>query len=140
MTDSKLPSRIDRLVGQRLRWRRKELRLTQEQLGERLGLTFQQVQKYEKGVNRISAGRLYELATALDVPVVYFYEGAEEYLSLPNAEFAEDAEAGPLPFMDQEAMELVAAYQQIADEDLRKSLLSAIKAAGASRRQAPEDD
>ena len=139
MSESKLPSKIDRLVGQRLRWRRRELRLTQEQLGERLGLTFQQVQKYEKGVNRISAGRLYELSTVLDVPVVYFYEGAEEYLNLPNGEFAEDSEAGPLPFMDQEAMELVAAYQQIEDETLRKSLLAAIKAAAVANLSRDDD-
>ena len=139
MTESKLPSKIDRLVGQRLRWRRRELRLTQEQLGERLGLTFQQVQKYEKGVNRISAGRLYELSTVLDVPVIYFYDGAEEYLNLPNGEFAEDSEPGPLPLMDQEAMELVGAYQQIEDETLRKSLLAAIKAAALSNQSRPGD-
>ncbi|WP_370236070.1 MULTISPECIES: helix-turn-helix domain-containing protein [Henriciella] len=134
MSDSKLPSRIDRLIGQRLRWRRKELRLTQEQLGETLGLTFQQVQKYEKGVNRISAGRLYEISSVLDIPVLYFYEGAEEYLSLPAPGLAEDPEAAPLPEMDQEAMELISAFQKIDDEGLRKSLLATIKAAGAARQ------
>ncbi|WP_300381723.1 helix-turn-helix domain-containing protein [Henriciella sp.] len=132
MSESKLPSKIDHLVGQRLRWRRRELRLTQEQLGEKLGLTFQQVQKYEKGVNRISAGRLYELSTVLDIPVLYFYEGAEDYLGLPEGGFNEDAEpAAPLPLMDQEAMELLAAFQQIEDESLRKSLLATIRAAAA---------
>jgi transcriptional regulator with XRE-family HTH domain len=132
MSESKLPSKIDHLVGQRLRWRRRELRLTQEQLGERLGLTFQQVQKYEKGVNRISAGRLYEMSTVLDIPILYFYEGAEEYLALPNGAVAEDGEPpAPLPQLDQEAMELLSAFQNIDDEDLRKSLLSAIKAAAA---------
>lgn len=132
MSESKLPSKIDHLVGQRLRWRRRELRLTQEQLGEKLGLTFQQVQKYEKGVNRISAGRLYELSTVLDIPVLYFYEGAEDYLGLPDGGFNEDAEpAAPLPLMDQEAMELLAAFQQIEDEGLRKSLLATIRAAAA---------
>ena len=132
MSESKLPSKIDQIVGQRLRWRRRELRLTQEQLGEKLGLTFQQVQKYEKGANRISAGRLYELSTVLDVPVLYFYEGAEEYLNLPNGSVNEDSEpAAPLPLMDQEAMELLAAFQQIGDEDLRKTLLATIKAAAA---------
>ncbi|MGB3626594.1 MAG: helix-turn-helix transcriptional regulator [Henriciella sp.] len=132
MSDSKLPSRIDRLIGQRLRWRRKELKWTQEQLGELLGLTFQQVQKYEKGVNRISAGRLYEISSVLEVPVLYFYEGAEEYLSLPQSQFAEDSEAAaPLPEMDQEAMELIAAFQRIEDDVLRKSLLATIKAAAS---------
>ena len=66
MSESKSPSGIDRVVGQRLRWRRRELKLTQEQLGEKLGLTFQQVQKYEKGVNRISAGRLFEVSEVLN--------------------------------------------------------------------------
>ena len=75
MADSKLPSGIDRVVGQRIRWRRKELKLTQEKLGEQLGLTFQQVQKYEKGVNRISAGRLFEIARVLGVDIGFFYEG-----------------------------------------------------------------
>ncbi|MDF1729743.1 MAG: helix-turn-helix transcriptional regulator, partial [Sulfitobacter sp.] len=72
MADNKLPSGIDRVVGQRIRWRRKELKLTQEKLGELLGLTFQQVQKYEKGVNRVSAGRLFEMSTAMGVPITYF--------------------------------------------------------------------
>lgn len=80
MTDSKLPSGIDRVVGQRIRWRRRELKLTQERLGELLELTFQQVQKYEKGVNRVSAGRLYEIAGVLGVPINYFFEGAEDFL------------------------------------------------------------
>ena len=87
MSESKLPSGIDRIVGQRLRWRRRELRLTQEKLGELLNLTFQQVQKYEKGVNRISAGRLYEISAALGVQVAYFYEGASEFL--PDRDLAE---------------------------------------------------
>ena len=138
MSDSKLPSKIDQLVGQRLRWRRRELSLTQEQLGEKLSLTFQQVQKYEKGVNRISAGRLYEMSTALDVPVLYFFEGAEDYLAMPNQHLAEDSEAGPLPLMDHEAMELIAAFQQIRDETLRKSFLNTIKAAAASGKSSDD--
>jgi len=131
MSESKLPSKIDHLVGQRLRWRRRELKLTQEQLGEKLGLTFQQVQKYEKGVNRISAGRLYEMSTVLDIPILYFYEGAEDYLALPSNVREDNQPAAPLPQLDQEAMELLAAFQQIEDEELRKSLLSTIKAAAA---------
>lgn len=122
-----------------MRWRRRELGLTQEQLGERLGLTFQQVQKYEKGVNRISAGRLYELSSVLEIPVLYFYEGAEDYLGLPNAQFAEDSPPAPLPLMDQEAMELVAAFQKIDDETLRKSLIATIKAAAAANQNRTDD-
>jgi len=131
MPESKLPNKIDELVGQRIRWRRKELKWTQEQLSERLSLTFQQVQKYEKGVNRISAGRLYELAGVLDVPIGYFYEGAEEYLALPGQLHEDAGEAAPLPQIDHEAMELVSSFQKIRDEALRKSLLATIKAAAA---------
>ena len=131
MPESKLPNRIDELVGKRIRWRRKELKWTQEQLSERLSLTFQQVQKYEKGVNRISAGRLYELAGVLDVPIEYFFEGADEYLSFPE-QFQEDAaEAAPLPQFDHQAMDLVSHFQRIQNEELRKSLLATVKAAAA---------
>jgi transcriptional regulator with XRE-family HTH domain len=71
---------VDVHVGQRVRMRRMALKLSQESLGEKLRLTFQQVQKYEKGVNRIGAGRLQQIAGILEVPISFFYEG------LPNAE------------------------------------------------------
>jgi len=133
MSESKTPSGIDRVVGQRLRWRRRELKLTQEQLGEQLGLTFQQVQKYEKGVNRISAGRLFEMAGALTVPITYFYEGVEELLGARSPlAVHEDDHPPTLPVMDGDAMELVLAFQKIADPGLRRSLLDTIRAAAAS--------
>jgi transcriptional regulator with XRE-family HTH domain len=69
---------IDSHVSARLGFRRKELGITQSALANKLGLSFQQVQKYEKGTNRISAGILYELSEALAVPVGFFFEGAEE--------------------------------------------------------------
>ncbi len=132
MSENKLPSGIDRVVGQRLRWRRRELRLTQEQLGEKLGLTFQQVQKYEKGVNRISAGRLFEMASVLTVPITYFYEGVAEMLGSVPLAVNEDDGPPELPALNGEAMELVTAFQKIADPALRKSLLQAIVAAAAT--------
>jgi len=132
MSESKSPSGIDRVVGQRLRWRRRELKLTQEQLGEKLSLTFQQVQKYEKGVNRISAGRLFEMSDVLSVPITYFYEGVEEMLGAPALAVHEDDHPPSLPVIDGEAMELVTAFQKIADPALRRSLLNTIRAAGAS--------
>lgn len=132
MSESKTPSGIDRIVGQRLRWRRRELKLTQEQLGEKLGLTFQQVQKYEKGVNRISAGRLFEVAGVLTVPVTYFYEGVDELLGERQMAVHEDDHPPTLPVMDGDAMELVMAFQKIADPGLRRSLLDTIRAAAAS--------
>jgi transcriptional regulator with XRE-family HTH domain len=129
MSDSKHPSDIDRVVGQRVRWRRRELKLTQEKLGDLLDLTFQQVQKYEKGVNRISAGRLYEVASVLGVPVTYFYDGAEEYLATERAGLAEFDENVHAPVMNSETLDLVAAFQNIEDPSLRKSILATIKAA-----------
>lgn len=132
MADNKLPSGIDRVVGQRIRWRRKELKLTQEKLGELLGLTFQQVQKYEKGVNRVSAGRLFEMSTAMGVPITYFFDGAETFLDHDAAYVAEDGDAIHAPVMTSEILDLIAAFQKIEDRSLRKSLLGAIQAAATA--------
>ncbi len=138
MSENKSPSGIDRIVGQRLRWRRRELKLTQEQLGEKLGLTFQQVQKYEKGVNRISAGRLFEIAQALGITITYFYEGVDELLDHPNAVSVHEEDHPPsLPVIDTEAMELVTAFQKIGDKSLRRSLLETIRAAAATSDTSP---
>lgn len=133
MSESKIPSGIDRIVGQRLRWRRRELRLTQEQLGEKLSLTFQQVQKYEKGVNRISAGRLFEMAAVLAVPITYFYEGIEELLeTLPRSQVEDAYSAASLPRFDQETTELIIEFQKIKDASLRRQLLATIRAAATA--------
>src|SRR5262245_58044651 len=72
------PHPVDRHVGLHIRMRRKELGLSQEKLADSLGLTFQQVQKYERGANRVSASKLWEIARALDISVAYFYEGLGE--------------------------------------------------------------
>ncbi|MEM9738771.1 MAG: helix-turn-helix transcriptional regulator [Pseudomonadota bacterium] len=129
MSESKLPSDIDRIVGQRVRWRRRELKLTQEKLGDLLDLTFQQVQKYEKGVNRISAGRLYEVASVLDVPVTYFYDGADDHIRNARSSVHEGDDLVSAPVISMETMELVAAFQRIDDAALRKSILSTVRAA-----------
>jgi transcriptional regulator with XRE-family HTH domain len=131
MSENKLPSGIDRVVGQRVRWRRRELKLTQERLGELLNLTFQQVQKYEKGVNRVSAGRLFEIASVLGVPITYFYEGAEGFVEHENAQATEDGKAHA-PVMNSETLELIAAFQKIEDNALRKSLLATVRAAASA--------
>ncbi len=133
MSENKVPSEIDRIVGQRLRWRRRELKLTQEQLGEKLGLTFQQVQKYEKGVNRISAGRLFEMSQVLGITITYFYEGIDDMMPSPYRMAVRENERPPsLPVMDGEAMDLVKAFQKIDDKSLRRSLLETIRAAAAT--------
>ena len=71
---AKTPSHVDHQVGRRIRQARREVKLTQEQLGNMIGLTFQQVQKYEKGVNRVSAGTLYEIAQVLNLPISWFFD------------------------------------------------------------------
>lgn len=129
MSESKTPSGIDRLVGQRIRWRRRELKLTQEHLGELLELTFQQVQKYEKGTNRISAGRLFELSSVLQVPVTYFYDGAEEFL--PDRAQADITDASDVASTG-EVMQFISALQDIADPKVRQSLLSLVRATADS--------
>ena len=118
MSENKLPSGIDRVVGQRVR--------------ELLNLTFQQVQKYEKGVNRISAGRLFEIASVLGVPITYFYEGAEDFVDHENAQLAEDGDEIHAPVMNSEMLELISAFQKIEDMSLRKSLLNTVRAAASA--------
>src|SRR6202040_776074 len=81
----KIPNPIDRHVGSRVRMRRVMLRMSQEKLGEALGLTFQQVQKYEKGTNRIGASRLQQISRTLDVPPAYFFEGAPSFEAIANS-------------------------------------------------------
>ena len=115
----KTPDPIDVHVGQRVRARRKMLGLSQTQLGEELGVTFQQVQKYERGANRIGSSRLFRMSSTLDVPVSYFFEGAETKLPGYEEASALDEDA----FARQETQELVEAYYRIADPRIRKKVL-----------------
>jgi transcriptional regulator with XRE-family HTH domain len=92
MMSPKAPGALDRYVGTRMRVRRLEVGMSQEKLGEFLGITFQQVQKYEKGTNRVSISRLHQIAQALETPISYIYEGAADGLdaggSLADPELA----------------------------------------------------
>jgi transcriptional regulator with XRE-family HTH domain len=135
---SNSPNPIDVHVGRRLRLRRTLLGMSQERLGELLGLTFQQVQKYERGANRIGSSRLYELGQILDVPVSFFFDDMpEEQLQangrLPLAGMAEEAspfdhEEEHLPLDKRETLELVRAYYRISDPALRRRLFDLAKA------------
>lgn len=120
MDEDKNPDPVDIHVGQRVRVRRKMLGLSQTQLGKELGVTFQQVQKYERGTNRIGSSRLFRIATALDVPVSYFFEGAD--IGEASASVAVEASDGNA-FEKQETQELVEAYYRIDDERVRKKVL-----------------
>ena len=101
--------------------------MSQEKLGEMLGLTFQQVQKYEKGVNRIGAGRLFEIARILGVPIQYFYESVTEQLaSTPG--FAERDSQPVLEFVSSgDGLQLSLAYMRIKDPKVRKRVLDLVK-------------
>lgn len=128
--DTKIPTDIDMFVGRRVRARRLELNLSQQALAEQAGVTFQQLQKYENGANRISAGRLYDLAQALQATIQYFYEGVDALLAGRRgvAEERVDFEGAP----PAGAADLVIAYYAISDPEQRKSLLAqARKAAGS---------
>ena len=110
--------------------RRLMLGMSQEALGEKLSLTFQQIQKYEKGTNRVSASRLYELAQALDVPVQYFFDGisAEDEAVLHEA-IAEDVHLSPfLDFVSSgQGIQLNSAFLQIGDRKMRRDVLAMIE-------------
>ncbi|MBI3418747.1 MAG: helix-turn-helix transcriptional regulator [Proteobacteria bacterium] len=126
------PHPLDTHVGQKLRQRRLMLNLTQEKLAGLLGLTFQQVQKYERGQNRVSASRLYEIARALRVPVAYFFEDTPDLAGIagfaePGQEPLEDAPA-PGDYNSRETAELLRAYFRIEDSKKRKRVLDLIRA------------
>jgi len=115
---------IDIQVGNRVRIRRMLIGMSQERLGDLLGLTFQQVQKYEKGVNRIGAGRLFEVSRILNVPVDFFYEGVSDAASGAN-------EVDGAPVMDfvssGEGLQLSLAFMKIKDAKVRKRVLDLVK-------------
>ncbi len=129
------PSPIDVHVGSRVRLRRTLLGMSQEKLGEAIGLTFQQVQKYERGVNRIGASRLFDLSRVLDVPIGFFFDdmpgemgGSANATRRHGGGFAE-AQDG---FEDntlhrRETLELVRAYYRITDASVRKRVFDLIK-------------
>jgi len=128
------PNPIDVHVGARVRLRRTLLGMSQEKLGEALGLTFQQVQKYERGANRVGASRLYDWSRILDVPVAYFFDDLT-----PAAASAAEARRGSLaeaaipayeadPMLRRETLELVRAYYRIVDPQIRRRLFDLTKA------------
>jgi transcriptional regulator with XRE-family HTH domain len=129
VTDEKQPNPIDVHVGARVRLRRTTLSLSQEKLGEALGVTFQQVQKYEKGSNRIGASRLEAIARFLEVPVSYFFKDAPGQASPSGPGFAEDPDATELLriLRNPETRDLAKAFSGIQDPKLRKRILDLVR-------------
>jgi transcriptional regulator with XRE-family HTH domain len=133
------PSPIDVHVGSRIRLRRTLLGMSQERLGESLGLTFQQVQKYERGVNRVGASRLFDLSRVLDVPISFFFDDMPDSLASSFGGLAA-RRSGTMsdtqdPFGDdtlsrRETLELVRAYYRITDPSVRKRVFDLIKSMG----------
>jgi transcriptional regulator with XRE-family HTH domain len=120
------PHPVDRHVGLHIRMRRKALGISQERLAEQLGLTFQQVQKYERGANRVSASKLWEIARALRTNVAYFYEGLESE--------AEEATSGFMGanaqefLLTPEGMELAATFPRVRRPGVRRKVLDLVRA------------
>lgn len=141
----KLPNPIDRHVGSRVRMRRVMLGMSQEKLGDALGLTFQQVQKYEKGTNRIGASRLQQISRTLDVPPAFFFEGAPSFEAIANPlpgslGVSEDAPAAyTADFLSTpEALHLNLAFARIHDPKVRKRIVDLVSSlAGDDERPAP---
>ncbi|MFP1132997.1 helix-turn-helix domain-containing protein [Asticcacaulis sp. W401b] len=123
------PNPIDVHVGARVRMRRKFLSFSQQQLAEALGLTFQQVQKYERGANRISASKLFETAKALKVPVAYFFEGVvgDGYETDDEVRSSQE-EAANAFLLTAEGIELAAAFPRISSLKQRKKILDLVTA------------
>lgn len=129
------PNPVDVHVGSRVRLRRTLLGMSQEKLGEAIGLTFQQVQKYERGANRVGASRLYDLARVLDVPVSFFFDDMPDEIANKSVEERRDMAETPEPFENdpmnrRETLELVRAYYRIPDPQVRKRVFELAKALG----------
>ena len=109
---------VDVHVGKRIRHRRWMVGMTQQQLGEKVGIKFQQIQKYETGMNRVSASRLWDIANALEVPINFFFEGIEDEVAGID-HLVEPQNKGDL-LADREALELVRSYYAIPEQQRRR--------------------
>ena len=128
-----VPNPVDIHVGGRVRLRRTLLGMSQEKLGDSVGLTFQQIQKYERGANRIGASRLFEFSRILDVPVSYFFDDMPDALRTREGRMRvglqdqDQSELEPDPMAKRETLELVRAYYRIATPRVRKRLFELTK-------------
>jgi len=133
----KVPNPIDRHVGSRVRMRRMMLSMSQEKLGDALGLTFQQVQKYEKGANRIGASRLQQISGILQVPVSFFFEGAPA----SGTESAGSLDEAPSPayvadfLATSDGLALTKAFMGIKDAKLRRKIVDLVEQIASDDKQ-----
>lgn len=126
----KIPNPIDQHVGSRVRMRRVLLGMSQEKLGDSLGLTFQQVQKYEKGTNRIGASRLQEISKTLNVPPSFFFDGSPNSASISEGGFEEKSSSSyVVDFLaTAEGLVLNKAFVRIKDPKVRKKIVDLVVA------------
>lgn len=134
------PNPVDRHVGLRIRLRRKELGVSQEKLAESIGLTFQQVQKYERAANRVSASKLWEMARALKTSVSYFYEGLGDPASAPLGRNSEDGDGVHDFLLTPEGMELATLFPRIRRTKVRRRLLDLVRTMAEEAETVLEDE
>ena len=125
--NEKSPNPVDLYVGGRIRMRRRTLGVSQEKLAEDLGLTFQQVQKYERGANRVSASKLYEIARSLSTPVAFFFEGLNDPTTSAPGEAAQDNAVHDF-LMTNEGLELASIFPKVKRTRVRRRLLELVRA------------
>lgn len=121
------PNPIDLHVGARIRMRRRLLGVSQEKLAEALGLTFQQVQKYERGANRVSASKLYEIARTLQTPVTYFFDGLADAGEIEHGDVLSEQAVSDF-LLTSEGMELAALFPRIRRGPVRRRILELLRA------------
>lgn len=127
---TKRPNSMDAHVGSRVRLRRMMMGMSQEKLGEQMGLTFQQIQKYERGINRVSASRLYELARVLGVTVQFFFEEIQlgQTASVQTGFAEPQAESTIIEFLgSRDGLELNRAFVRIRDPRVRRSIVDLVR-------------
>jgi transcriptional regulator with XRE-family HTH domain len=119
-TSNKTATKVDKLIGETIRVQRLSKGLTQQELGSKLGVTFQQIQKYEKGTNRVGSGRLYQIAEIFEVPVNIFF----------NVDKASGSKRGPSPFDlldDPLSVQMLHEFLRVGDKNTRRSLLTLVE-------------
>ena len=134
---TKAPNPVDKYVGSRVRMRRIMLGMSQEKLGEALGLTFQQIQKYEKGTNRVGASRLQQISEILQVPVSFLFEGGPSGASSAGGFSEGSSPAYVSDFLaTSEGLALTRAFTRISDAKLRRSIVEMVEQIAA--REGPD--
>lgn len=130
----KQPNAIDVYVGRRIALRRRALKMTQRDLAEKMGLTFQQIQKYEKGYNRIGSSRLWDISNVLGVPVDFFFVGLDSQIEgLKDLTKNKITPAVNDPMLQEETLELVSSYYRIKNRAVAKDLLKLLQNLSNSR-------